>query len=734
MPERTRRPRKAPRNNAIDGLRAFAIIAIVLYHLSIPWLPSGHMGVVLFLVIGGYLASSMVLRTIRHEGKISLPRTWAKRIVRVWPAMAVMCVFTVALCVIFNHVLLTKLKPDLLPSLLLSNNIAAIVRGASYFDNLGGTSPLTHLWYLGLDIQFFVVWTAICTFLSPKGRSTRICRRLALGLALVSAILMAVFFNPNGDPTRVYYGPDTRAFAPLLGAWLGLAWPLGGRPVRLTGDPEHEGFSLDRLPLDILGIVGLVGLIAIMVLVPKTSPVLFWGGMLLAAVFSVLLLMACLSRKSLFNAVFSLKPIVWLGTRSFGIYLWHFPLFQIMKVTNNQTPAWVVVAAVLLSLGLAELSVRLIERPLSRHEYPLVATPLLYWREDATRYVAFLPAALTAIALVTSAIGLIIVPDETAVPADALVSTGESAGQAMDMSQKGDRKKATDSAKSDTDSATTTTTHIGNEATQDLTNLPTGAITLEASSSSIAKGHYTPTIVADSVLGDAEWYLSEHMPDALLDSYIGRRPDQALDVLKGYLDQDVVGDIVILDSFSNTPTTDDVMKELIECCGDRKVFLVNVRIPEVEQEQINDMIDKYVDMYDNVELIDWYGASEGHPDWLYADGEHLTPAGQPHYVDLISNAIAYDFARTGGTVKAAEGEEEEEDTTTITSTSDDEEEDSSTTDEDVSDEDVEEETEDDTSETEDEEKTTKTKATSSSSSSSSSGSKKKSSTSDDESA
>jgi hypothetical protein len=192
--------------------------------------------------------------------------------------MAVMCVFTVALCVIFNHVLLTKLKPDLLPSLLLSNNIAAIVRGASYFDNLGGTSPLTHLWYLGLDIQFFVVWTALCTFLSPKGRSTRICRRLALGLALVSAILMAVFFNPNGDPTRVYYGPDTRAFAPLLGAWLGLAWPLGGRPVRLTGGPDEEGFSLDRLPLDILGIVGLVGLIAIMVLVPKTSPVLFWGG------------------------------------------------------------------------------------------------------------------------------------------------------------------------------------------------------------------------------------------------------------------------------------------------------------------------------------------------------------------------------------------------------------------------------------------------------------------------
>ena len=134
-----------------------------------------------------------------------------------------------------------------------------------------------------------------------------------------------------------------------------------------------------------------------------------------------------------------------------------------------------------------------------------------------------------------------------------------------------------------------------------------------------------------------------------MDSYVGRRPDQALQVLQGYLDQNVVGNIVVLDSFSNIPATDDTMKKLIEACGDRHVYLVNVRIPEVEQEQINEQINKFVKKYDNVSLIDWHSYSEGHDDWIYPDGEHLTPEGQPHYVDMITNAIAKDFVADGGT-------------------------------------------------------------------------------------
>jgi len=641
------------RINALDGIRAIAIIAVMLYHMAVPWLPSGHMGVVVFLVLTGYLASSTVLKTIRHEGSLSLPRLWGKRVGRIWPSMATMILCTVALCVAFNHVLLTKLRPDLLPSLLLSNNLGAILRGASYFDNLGGTSPLTHLWYLGVDFQFFVVWTALASFLCPRGRSTRVGRLVALGLALVSAILMAVLYNPNADPTRVYYGPDTRAFAPLLGAWLGLAWPLGGRPVRL----DAARHNVRSLPLGILSPLALVALVVIMVVVPDISPFLYRGGMLLVALLSVLVIAGALDRRSVFSRVLSAKPLVWLGTRSYGLYLWHFPLFQLFKVTNNATSPLMVALAVVLSLVAAELTLRLVEKPLVQKQLPfIINSPALANADGPVRFLAMLPFAAITITLAAAITGLLVVPPETAVPEDALKSTGAGAAEAMDLSNKkqnSDDESSTSSGKDDEDGddeSTDTEDEDSKKSEQDLDNLPTGTITLEASDESVSSGLYTPVIIADSVAGDADWCFSEHIPDGLLDSYVGRRPDQALAVLQGYLDQGVVGDIVILDSFSNVPADEATMTSLIESCGDRKVYLVNVRIPEVEQEQINQTLDRYAEKYDNVTLIDWYSYSEGHDDWIYPDGEHLTPEGQPYYVDMITNAIARDFAEGGGTV------------------------------------------------------------------------------------
>ena len=637
MPRRSETRQKPARNMALDGLRAFAIIAVVLYHLSVSWLPSGHMGVVVFLVLTGYLASSTVIRTMRRDGGVSLPRLWFKRVVRIWPPMAIMIAFVVALCVVFNHVLLTKMRPDIIPSLLLSNNIGAILRGASYFDKLGGISPITHLWYLGVDFQFFIIWTLVTTLTCPRGRPSRMGRRIALVLALVSAILMAVFYDPNADPTRVYYGPDTRAFAPLLGAWLGLAWPLGSRPVRLTASRT----TVRSFPLVLIGPLSLAGIIAIMVLVPDTSPFLFRGGMLLVSVLSVLVIAGLLERRTPMSRVFALPPIVWLGTRSYGLYLWHFPLFQLFKVTNNATPPAMIVLALALSLIAAELSYRLVEQKLSQNLIPLILDDQMFVYGGTARLVSLVPALLLAVGIAVGGIGLAVVGEETAVPESAIRSTGVGAAEARDLSAE---KNASSSASSSSSSSSSSSVK------QSSDNLPEGSITLKSSDETIKKNIYIPTVIADSVAGDADWYFKEHVPDGLLDSYIGRRPDQALQVLEGYIDQGVVGDIVILDSFSNVPATDDTMKQLIEACGNRKVYLVNVRIPESEQEQINEQISRFAKKYDNVTLIDWYGYSEGHPDWIYPDGEHLTPEGQPYYIDLITNAIAKDFVESGGTV------------------------------------------------------------------------------------
>lgn len=663
MPRDNKRPRtkRARRVESLDGLRTFAILAVVLYHLAVPWLPSGHMGVVIFLVLTGYLASSTVLRTIRKEGGVSLPRLWLHRIARIWPAMATMIVFTVALCAAFNHVLLTKIRPDLVPSLLFANNIAAILRGASYFDNLGGTPPLTHLWYLGIDFQFFVVWTALVSFLCPNGRSNRIARRCALVLALISAILMIVFYDPNADPTRVYYGPDTRAFAPLLGAWLGLAWPLGGRPVRL----DRNRHTVRSVPLDIVGPVCLIALVVIMVLAPATSAFLYRGGMLLVSLLTVGLIACLLDRRTILYKVFSLPPLVWLGKRSFGIYLWHFPLFQLFKVTNVDTSPLMIVLALVLSYLMAELSLHLVEEPIAQNRLPFIIGDGPDPSRGGIGYLPLVPVATLAIALAGGAVGLAVVPDESAVPEEAIASTGAGATETMDLTDRlADQENADDEedAEADQDSEETEEKPAEEEEVE-TTDLPQGSITLSPSKKMNKDGKFTPIIIADSVAGSTEWYLDEHIPDALLDSYVGRRPDQALVVLKSYIDKGVVGDIVVICSFSNMPATDDAMDELVEACGDRSVYLINVRIPNVELEQINDTVKRCCERNKNCTLIDWYSYSEGHTDWFYDDGIHLTPEGQPHYIDLISNSISADYAKLGGKILSEEevaAQEEEE--------------------------------------------------------------------------
>lgn len=650
----------------------------MLYHLGMPWLPSGHMGVVLFLVLGGYLASSTALRAMRRGSMSSVPILWLKRVLRIWPAMAAMVACVVALCAGLDAILLTKLRPDLVPSLLLANNLGAILRGASYFDNLGGTSPLMHLWYLGVDMQFFVVWTLLASFLCPGGRSNRVARRAALALAVVSAVLMAVLFDPNADPTRVYYGPDTRAFAPLLGAWLGLAWPLGGRPVRL----DYARHTVRSVPLQIAGPLGLAGLAAIMVLSPATAPFLYRGGMMLGALCCVAIVAAALDRGTLVSRVFSARPLVWLGARSYGLYLWHFPLFQLFKVNNATTSPAMVVLSVALSFVATEVSLRLIERPVAAGRLPLV---LDLGRSSGRRgsspdVLGMVPVGAMALVVAAGITGLLVVPPQTAVPEGALQSTGASASEAVDLT-KVDRTATKDEGASDTDASAkdedsskesgtdkdadksddSTKTSKNNDSSgkssskkssssKDSGGLPTGSIYLQASAKSIEDGLYTPLMVADSVAGDCAWCFAEHMPDAWLDSYLGRRPDQALEVLKGYIKQGVVGDIVIIASFSNIPTTDDVMDALVEACGDREVFLVNARILANERVQINKGIDDCAKRHDNVHVIDWFSVSNEHDDWFYADGEHLTPEGQPVYVDTITNAIAEEFAKAGGTV------------------------------------------------------------------------------------
>ncbi len=632
------------RNAGIDGFRALAILSVLLYHLDVPWLPSGHLGVVMFLVLTGYLVTSSLLKSQR-EGLGSIPRFWGRRLARIWPPMAMMILITVLVCIVANHVLLTKARPDVLPGLALAENISYILRNVSYFEQIGGPSPLTHLWYLGIDAQFCLVWPLLMTLFAAIMPSRSITRRICLVLAIASAVAMGVLYDPDAGITRVYYGPDTRAFAPLVGAWLAYVVPLGKRPARDVRDL----LEVNRVAIELVALVCVVALILGMAFVPDTSILLYRGGMMLAALMSALIILAIVLPGGLISQALSLPPLAWLGSRSYGVYLWHFPLIQLLGAAANTAAWWKAPVVVLVSLILAELSHQLIERPLSGKAPARTEMPTR--RRDSVGLSTPAIAGMAALALLVigDGVGLALIPNETLVPEDAIVSTGESADQAMDLSKKKPAQdEATDDEKADGEKKQD---EPEAEPIVSEENVPAENAVLHAPAEERAAGIYDPVLIGDSVPGDAAAFWNEACPDSLLDSYVGRRPDQAMNVLDQYLEQGVVGQVVIIQAFSNTPVSIGELDHMIAACGkDRTIYLVNVRIPESEETAINRTLAECANNYDNVHLINWNALSEGQGDWLYPDGEHLTPTGQPIYVNMIVDAIDEEFVARGGAV------------------------------------------------------------------------------------
>lgn len=270
----------------LDGVRAIAVAAVVLYHIHVPFMQGGLLGVTMFFVISGYIITRSLIHEVGTTKTIDFKGFYLRRVRRLLPAICLLIPVTVVLCALLNRVMLTKMRPDILPSLLFVNNWWQIFNQVSYFNALGDPSPLTHFWSLAIEEQFYLIWPLALFLMYRAGVKRPMVRRIVAALAVVSALAMTVLYNPGGDPSRIYYGTDTRAFSLLAGVWLAL---LPMRRFELAR-------GRDGMVVEALGVVGLVGLLLMFALSNGYTAFQYRGGMVLCTVFTMMLVAASAHR------------------------------------------------------------------------------------------------------------------------------------------------------------------------------------------------------------------------------------------------------------------------------------------------------------------------------------------------------------------------------------------------------------------------------------------------------
>ncbi|MDQ3184016.1 MAG: acyltransferase family protein [Actinomycetota bacterium] len=344
----------------LDGLRAIAVLAVIAYHLDPGLAPGGLLGVSVFFTLSGYLITDLLLGQREALGRLRLGDFWLRRARRLLPALFLMLAVVVAWVTLLDRSLLPGLRGDVLAAVAYVSNWWNIVRDASYFARFGPPPPLDHLWSLAVEEQFYLIWPFLL-WLGLRyvpGRFT--LAGLTLAGAALSAAAMAWIYEPGVDPTRVYEGTDTRAFALLVGAALAMVWPsrkLRADLITVRG----------RLLLDTAGVVGLVVIGLLIWRTSEYSPLLYKGGILLLTVGTVLAVTALVHPASWLGVAVGWAPLRWLGVRSYGIYLWHYPIIVLTAPSMQQKASLgLEVIQVVATIAVAALSWRFFEEPIRR--------------------------------------------------------------------------------------------------------------------------------------------------------------------------------------------------------------------------------------------------------------------------------------------------------------------------------------------------------------------------------
>ena len=570
---------------SIDGLRAIAVTAVVLYHLGISWIPGGFLGVDLFFVISGYVITRLILDSINQSSALDLRAFYAARLRRIYPAFIFMVICTIIFIGVWAPEAIKRFLSDLPYALTGSINWLLVARHQDYFEAIGRPPLLQHTWSLAVELQFYLIWPIILlTVLKYFGKKN--IARIALLIAIISGVtlfLVSLQLDQSNaqQVSHIYFGTDTHSLGLFLGSALAVSWI----PQNLSADIEKRAQDV----VDAIGVVGLLGLIAVFLFIDETNAGLYRIAFPLAGIFGCLVIISLVHPASRFAPLISSAPFRWIGQRSYGIYIWHWVIFQVTRPSVDLTgQSWALyLARVLLVLALADISLRWVEIPFRQGMV-----------QNWFRGMKYRSAKVKLRQQLSIVFSIIVV----------LAVTSSISVQAIN--------------KADQIAQTQVTQQEDESASQEDLGSTTGL-----------------WVTGDSVILGIRSKLESKEHISLINARVGRQAPELLAVMR--VDQSSVpSSPVVFNLGNNNALNEQTVRDIFEVVKNQpQVIVVNTSVPRAWKDANNAIISKVASGYPNVRLVDWDRVSKDRPELFAPDGVHLSPAGSDVYVDLVLTVL-----------------------------------------------------------------------------------------------
>ena len=600
---------------SIDSLRALAVLAVIIYHVDVNYLPGGFLGVDLFFVLSGYLISSLIIKEYRKTGSINLYNFYLRRARRLLPAVYFMITVGIILMVMFNEVLLKKSHLDAIFGYIYSSNWWYIFHKLDYFDTFGSQSPFKHLWSLAIEEQFYMIFPLLFLLINSKKKGKDGTYKLSksflyivLGLIFVSLVIHILLFDIN-NISRIYFGTDTRAFSLLVGVVGAILYPMDKLNTKIT--PQ------ENLVYSVVSLISIAALITIMIYTSEYNTWLYRGGFLLVAILGIIIIISSGKQHTVMAKLLSFKPVVFIGKISYSLYLWHFPILVLTTpVSEIGNPnIFYVILRVILTFIVAIISYVFVETPIRKlgfKNYVSIIYKKIVIKSKKTKKIVASIAVIVSLLFVMGILGKSVPYLSTAFVKEVefnkesqFVNKGENN---KDNNQNQDNKKA--------------------ENKDDKND-----------NNNTEKKYSSVVVIGDSLTVDIGEKFQELYPGAVIDGKIGRQLYVAVDEAKGYSQYNNENSAIIFQLGTNGPFTESQIEDLLKVFDKADIYFVNIKVPRAWEKTVNTALQEAKEKHSNVNIIDWYSVANSGKDLFEPDRVHLNLTGVAEMVTLIQKNL-----------------------------------------------------------------------------------------------